>query len=325
MVIVEKDTHKNWTAIAPFVLKRNLLGQKCLEFIGAGQACTDYSDLITSDKNHRPFAKKLGNFILEFNRTADPGGQIVAFELDGVQSNTTRHANLTTCLEQSGFSMTEKQIENCWEAKLSDSWEVQNSQFSKKHRRKTKKAIQKLKSDTFSLCTSNDDNFDSLWDNFVHLHQLRRGMMQQPGCFASRKFEQFLRRATSTLSGRNAAELIEIRMGDKPVASALLFENDKTTFMYQTGFDPQHRCLEPGYLLIVASMQRAIEKGKSAFDFLRGDEPYKARWNTVPKPLVRLRLTRHETMLDHFISQSWLVERKTMSLLGRITDSLPTR
>ncbi|HEY4593430.1 MAG TPA: GNAT family N-acetyltransferase, partial [Thermoanaerobaculia bacterium] len=51
-----------------------------------------------------------------------------------------------------------------------------------------------------------------------------------------------------------------------------------TVYFYQSGFDPAHSALSPGTLLVAQAIRRAIEEGKTAFDFLRGDEPYKRRW-----------------------------------------------
>jgi CelD/BcsL family acetyltransferase involved in cellulose biosynthesis len=51
-----------------------------------------------------------------------------------------------------------------------------------------------------------------------------------------------------------------------------------TVYFYQAGFDPEHSSISPGTLLVAGTIRRAIEEGKTTFDFLRGDEPYKRRW-----------------------------------------------
>jgi dihydrodipicolinate synthase/N-acetylneuraminate lyase len=47
--------------------------------------------------------------------------------------------------------------------------------------------------------------------------------------------------------------------------------------------------LEPGYQIAYCAIERSIKKGFKHFDFLRGDEPYKSRWNTRRKPIQRIR------------------------------------
>jgi CelD/BcsL family acetyltransferase involved in cellulose biosynthesis len=47
---------------------------------------------------------------------------------------------------------------------------------------------------------------------------------------------------------------------------------------------------EPGSLITMATLRRAIERGYRAFDFLRGDESYKAHWRAEPAASVELRV-----------------------------------
>ena len=59
--------------------------------------------------------------------------------------------------------------------------------------------------------------------------------------------------------------------------------------MYQSGTDSSRMKLEPGYQMAVAAMQKSKENGYEHFDFLRGDEPYKSRWQTKRVDILRSR------------------------------------
>ena len=61
------------------------------------------------------------------------------------------------------------------------------------------------------------------------------------------------------------------------------------TYVYQAGIDPQRLADEPGHLITAATVKRAIEQGGRAVDFLRGDEPYKAHFRALARPLLALR------------------------------------
>jgi CelD/BcsL family acetyltransferase involved in cellulose biosynthesis len=61
--------------------------------------------------------------------------------------------------------------------------------------------------------------------------------------------------------------------------------------MFQTGMDPDLRELEPGHMMVAASLRSALTGGYRTYDLLRGDEPYKALWGARPEPLRRLRFT----------------------------------
>lgn len=60
-------------------------------------------------------------------------------------------------------------------------------------------------------------------------------------------------------------------------------------YMYQSGTDSSRMKLEPGYQMAVAAMQKSKENGYEHFDFLRGDEPYKSRWQTKRVDILRSR------------------------------------
>ena len=56
--------------------------------------------------------------------------------------------------------------------------------------------------------------------------------------------------------------------------------------MYQSGLDPAASHLEAGHAVCYAAIRDCFETGHRQFDFLRGDEPYKAFWGAVPQPMV---------------------------------------
>ena len=70
--------------------------------------------------------------------------------------------------------------------------------------------------------------------------------------------------------------------------------DDQTVYIYQTGFEPQLAEESPGWLSFGASIQRAIGQGYRWYDFLRGDEDYKASWKAEPRQLETIRVfARH--------------------------------
>jgi hypothetical protein len=64
----------------------------------------------------------------------------------------------------------------------------------------------------------------------------------------------------------------------QPIGAIYAMAAHGTCFYYQAGFDPSQGAISPGTLLVASTIRRAIEEGKTSFDFLRGDEPYKRRW-----------------------------------------------
>jgi CelD/BcsL family acetyltransferase involved in cellulose biosynthesis len=69
-----------------------------------------------------------------------------------------------------------------------------------------------------------------------------------------------------------------LKFEDHPIGAIYTMSMGPSTFFYQAGFDPAHKTISPGTLLVASMIKRAIEEGRDHFDFLRGDEPYKRRW-----------------------------------------------
>ncbi len=69
-----------------------------------------------------------------------------------------------------------------------------------------------------------------------------------------------------------------LSLDGSPIGAIYGMTKGSTVFFYQAGFDPIHKAVSPGTLLVASLIRKAIEDGKNHFDFLRGDEPYKRRW-----------------------------------------------
>jgi CelD/BcsL family acetyltransferase involved in cellulose biosynthesis len=65
---------------------------------------------------------------------------------------------------------------------------------------------------------------------------------------------------------------------------------DRTLYAYQGGIDPQRLRESPGRIIMTATIKRAIERGFTEIDFLRGDEPYKATWRATPDAMRHVRV-----------------------------------
>jgi CelD/BcsL family acetyltransferase involved in cellulose biosynthesis len=134
------------------------------------------------------------------------------------------------------------------------------------------------------------DRLREAWPTFIALHESRRATLGQAGCFQQERFSQFLLSAATRKAESGNAVLFLATVDGRPFGVSLLMTSGKRGYLYQSGFDPNQRQLEPGHLTVTFAVQWAIEQKLTHFDFLRGDEPYKARWNTVREPMQRIRL-----------------------------------
>jgi CelD/BcsL family acetyltransferase involved in cellulose biosynthesis len=138
--------------------------------------------------------------------------------------------------------------------------------------------------------------------------------LNQPGCFASESFSGFLHAAASRLFEVGMLRLHWIEMDGRPIAAEFHLANAGVTYTYQSGIDPDSLADEPGRMMHVVAIKEAIETGQRAFDFLRGDEPYKAHWRGEPRPSVEYRIAAKHSVaqIRHGI---WLAGNSVKQLI----------
>jgi len=79
--------------------------------------------------------------------------------------------------------------------------------------------------------------------------------------------------------------------GTDTAAAAIGVQTGKTFSAFLLGRDPRFDDVRAGWLLNLAMIEAAIDEGAEEFDFLRGDEEYKARLGAVPVPQCRMIVT----------------------------------
>lgn len=308
-ILVAKDSDNQWHGIAPFFIERKKFGASHLRLISSGKACADYSGIYADPQNRDWFVQQVTKWLSGEHRELKFEDRVDLIDFEGITKDTHTMGLLNSELIARGYKPHLVPMENCWEASLSHTWQVFNAKLSKSFRRKSKKAVQRLSDPKTQVrIIQSETGFEDAWADFVDLHQRRRAMLGQPGCFAEEPFEQFLKKATWRLFERKAAALIMIDVDDTPFAAGLLLLNHSHAYMYQSGVDSNRIAMEPGHALNTAMIQFAIDSGKTHFDFLRGDEPYKSRWNTTAKPLFRARYVPNKlgSQLRH---RFWLTAR----------------
>jgi CelD/BcsL family acetyltransferase involved in cellulose biosynthesis len=197
---------------------------------------------------------------------------------------------------------------------------------SKGHRKKLRRADR----DWFATgravlrTVENCGQLDPALDLLIDLHQKRRQMLGEPGCFASPRFTAFHRAVTRRLLLAGQLQLQLLELDGRAVAAEYQLASQGVTYVYQSGIDPQRIGEEPGHLMTAAAVKRAIEQGGRAIDFLRGDEPYKAHFRALARPLLELRVVPNRT-LPRLRNNLWLAGRSVKRWLNSTSHRSPAR
>lgn len=315
-VLIAVGEDGQWKGIAPWCIDESNPFIRKLRFLGSGCACSDYLDLIVASDDYRSFSTLTVDWLMENIGNAETLGRIDVIELEGITNTNSNTAFLCEVFEAWGLKSHSTELEGGWQVDLPSTWQELNARFSKSMRRKTKAAIKRINNPASEVLSTQNESFDELWPMFVALHQGRRKMLGQAGCFADPSFEMFLQQASKDLMEEDSAELLVILFEGRPLATKLCLFGGETVYFYQSGIDVERMNLEPGYQICYSAISRAIERGFKRFDFLRGDEPYKSRWDTTRIPMSRIRFVPPTSIakLKHGI---WLTGRSFKNYVSK--------
>ncbi|MFQ5434045.1 MAG: GNAT family N-acetyltransferase [Anaerolineae bacterium] len=93
----------------------------------------------------------------------------------------------------------------------------------------------------------------------------------------------------------NALQLLFMEVEGKRAAALFNFDWNGRVWVYNSGLDPaSFGSLSLGVVLTAKAIEKAIEDGRTEFDFLRGDEPYKYQFGAQDTRIYRLHISRNE-------------------------------
>lgn len=110
------------------------------------------------------------------------------------------------------------------------------------------------------------------------LHRSRWTSVGMQTKFSLVQVENFHMSVLPLLMARGAIRLSSLTADGNILAIIYGFHHGRKYYFYQSGFDPAYFQLSPGLVLMNFSIEQAIERGTEEFDFLRGEEEYKAKF-----------------------------------------------
>jgi CelD/BcsL family acetyltransferase involved in cellulose biosynthesis len=87
-------------------------------------------------------------------------------------------------------------------------------------------------------------------------------------------------------------QLALLEVGCEAAFGYFNFDFNDILWIYNSGFDPRHAALSPGWVLMGHIIRWGIEHGRRGVDFLRGAETYKYRLGGVDRYIEKVRITR---------------------------------
>jgi len=129
-------------------------------------------------------------------------------------------------------------------------------------------------------------------ETFLELHRARWSVEGGSDGLSDERHESFHREAVRELARRGWLRLYTLYAARRPVASVYGIVRGSTFFYYQSGYDPAWAQKSVGLVLLARTVEDAFAEKLEDFDFLRGNEAYKAQWARAERWTIQMRLFR---------------------------------
>lgn len=271
-------------AAAPLMSSRYKLlglGIRKIEFIGT--PASDYHSFLLTKKEI-----ECGKMMIRYADRAAMRWD--CFELSEIPEDSQTAGVLRT-LSGSSSRFEERTLSLCPYVSLPTNFEDCLQRLSPSFRKNLLRYERKLEREfKVGFEVHNDiETISSAMKILFDLHGKRWQSKKQAGAFGEKKFRDFHLDVGRAFAERGWLALNFLTLDGEPVAAGYDFKYGQKLFYYLSGFDPEFSKYNIGHLRHMYLMRYCIENGLGEYDFLRGDEPYKLRWNTFLRRNLEIR------------------------------------
>ncbi|HEX3870508.1 MAG TPA: GNAT family N-acetyltransferase [Pirellulales bacterium] len=325
MVLAVRDVRGQLAGIAPWCISRSTLRGKVISFLGSGPVCSDYLSLLATDDDAPRVATAVAEWLS--SAEAEPWDRL---HLDGVARDDRAVMALADALHQRKHIVETHATMSAWRIELPDTWEQYLEQLSRHRRSRVRKIVRRWfdSGRCVPRLAETQSDIERGAQVLRDLHQRRRRSLGQSGCFTSPAFAAFHNDAMQTLFDARRLRLHWVEFDGCPIAGEYGVIGERVVYAYQSGFDPDYARLKAGWLNTIASLRLAIEQGFRGYDWMRGDEPYKASWRGHARGLVEVRVigsavgarVRHRVLSAGSSARQWLSGPPVMPTIETINS-----
>lgn len=264
---------KNFIGIAPLRTKNGKA-----YFIGSINVC-DYMDFVVASGKERAFFTAL----LDHLKQED----IKELFLESLRPDSTVLTSLVGLAKSRGCEVACTQQDVSLDLDLPATCEEYLNTLTPKQRRETGRRFRRLEEmgDT-AFRTIETAEPEAMQVFFKLLRQSR----PDKAAFMTAQMESFFRALAETMAEAGMLRLGILEVSALPVAAVICFDYNKTVYLYNSGYDPQHGFLSVGLLSKVLSIKDSIARGRKRYDFLKGAEEYKYRLKGREIPIYNCKI-----------------------------------
>jgi CelD/BcsL family acetyltransferase involved in cellulose biosynthesis len=305
-VLVVHSSQGNVAGIAPWYVSRSVAQGRCVRFLGSGDVCSDYLTILTTPELRTEVVAAIADHL-----TGEAADAWDLIELSGVDAEDAAVCQLIELLHERDHVVHRRAGESCWRLELPASWDAYVASLSKSRRERVRQIVRRSfeTGRAVSHQVTQRSDLSKAYELLIDLHQKRRRSLGEPGCFADRAFTEYHREVVERFFDLGRLRLQYVLLDGRPVAAEYGLVGGSEVYFYQSGIEPDVLDQRPGWMGTINSLRSAIEQGYRTFDFMRGDEAYKASWGAKARPTIETRIVarRAAAQLRH---TAWLVKHR---------------
>lgn len=256
--------------IAPFY-RQQLDGRTVIQLVGGTDIC-DYLDIIALPD----YVEHVYQAIFKFLTTELTDWDEIDFHC--LPASSPFQALCEAAMEQK--LVVQRRVEDvCPIIPLPATWDDYLAMLNKKQRHELRRKMRRAEREAQVqwYVTSDPDRLSEDMEAFFDLH--RKSSPDKEDFMGDPAMQAFFHQAARFSLAQGWLELSFLLVNGEKTATMLCFEYNNQTLVYNSGYDPQRLAyLSPGIVLLGYHIRDSIAKGRTAFDFLRGDEVYKYRF-----------------------------------------------
>jgi CelD/BcsL family acetyltransferase involved in cellulose biosynthesis len=284
-IITGRGQDDRLLGVAPLFLVKNEDGGRDLRLIGSKEI-SDYLDLIV-DHDH------LSDFISLLLKEVDlnPPSDFSQIVLDNLLEDSPTLPLLESLGQEQGWQVTRERIEPSPLLKLPDSFDQYLEALDSKQRREIRRKMRRAANYPASVDWRLVQDPGEIGEAIEDFLQLMAFDVEKER-FLSEPMKAHFRALATMGAEAGWLHLAFLDVSGEPAFGYLNFVNQDRLWVYNSGFDPRHSSLSPGWVLMGHLIQWAINHKMEAVDFMRGDEDYKYRLGGSDRFVCRIVLKR---------------------------------
>ena len=284
LAIVTARRDGKLVGVAPLFQADNRQKQPALLLLGSIEV-SDYLDLIVRPADLENFTRELLPFLSQANLPWR------SLDLYNLFENSPTLPALEAAARLQGWSFNCTVLQQAPYIHLPGDWETYLAGIDKKQRHEIRRKLRRAEEmgEAIQLRFAVDsDQIDADIEDFMGL------MAQDPekAAFLTPPMREHMRLVVKCAFEKGCLQLAFLEINGHKAAAYLCFDYLDRMWVYNSGIDQRYSEYSPGWVLLGYLLKWAIDRQRSEFDFMRGDEDYKYRFGAIDRRVVRALISR---------------------------------